>query len=409
MLQLTKPHDVKQPKVVTGLLKSSAKQSNATFASMFASAATVDQKGRNVSLRKGARRCLGSGDGEVVAAVPMKSMPVDIGVETKKRPVESVMERAERRQLERALQQSLSTVPAASTPVKEPRPGAYTEKAPAVFSPGTEARVDIGNLPCIVAASTGFLNAEEKKNLKETKAKHFSFMLSKRTAPLVQHYLGENLALVDAYCLGKDVTKTYISDNFRVYDLMSLLSTRPVSDAVLTSYTQLLQLSTSEVYFVDPLMFTYVVEWDKTSTRPFRSLEWQSYKYIVWPLNIGNWHWTMAVYRNEQNATIFYIDSLNEGSVAAAKEEIPDKLHETLSKMCREANPPISLNPQIEVLLVPRQVRGNNDCGMCVNECCRVIAQNPEGFLRGEVQLEFDTYALRCSQANALLNWFVPV
>ena len=121
---------------------------------------------------------------------------------------------------------------------------------------------------------------------------------------MVQHYLGENLALVDAYCLGKDVTKTYMSENFRVYDLMSLLSTRPVSGAVLTSHTQLLQFSTTKVLFVDPLMFTYVVKWNKSSTRPFCSLEWQLYKYIVWPLNIGNWHWTLAVYRNEDNATI---------------------------------------------------------------------------------------------------------
>ena len=65
------------------------------------------------------------------------------------------------------------------------------------------------------------------------------------------------------------------------------------------------------------------------------------------------------------------------------------------------------MNPEVEVLLVPRQVRGNNDCGMCVNDCCLIISENPEGFLRGEVDINFDTYALRCSQANTLLNMFV--
>ena len=87
-------------------------------------------------------------------------------------------------------------------------------------------------------------------------------------------------------------------------------------------------------------MFTFVVEWDKQSTRPFRDLEWTSFKYIVWPLNIGNWHWTLAVYMNENNATIFYVDSLNEGTEALAKQQIPRELHATLSKMAQESNPP---------------------------------------------------------------------
>ena len=65
------------------------------------------------------------------------------------------------------------------------------------------------------------------------------------------------------------------------------------------------------------------------------------------------------------------------------------------------------MNPEVEVLLVPRQVRGNNDCGMCVNDCCLIISENPEGFLRGEVGLNLDTYAMRWSQVNTLLNKFV--
>ena len=123
---------------------------------------------------------------------------------------------------------------------------------------------------------------------------------------------------------------------------MSLLSTRPVSDAVLTWYTQLLQSTSTEVFFLDPLMFTCVVQWDKQSTRSFRDLlEWTLFKYIVWPLNIGNWHWTLAVYKNEDNATIYYVDSLNEGTEARAKQQIPPQLHATLSKMPQESKPPL--------------------------------------------------------------------
>ena len=58
-------------------------------------------------------------------------------------------------------------------------------------------------------------------------------------------------------------------------------------------------------------------------------------------------------------------------------------------------------------MLVPHQERGNNDCGVCVNERWRIISVNPVEFLWGEVELNFDTYALRCSQADTLLNKFV--
>ena len=105
-------------------------------------------------------------------------------------------------------------------------------------------------------------------------------------------------------------------------------------------------------------MFTYVVQWDKQSTRPFRDLEWTSFKYIVWPLNIGNWPWTLTVNKNEDNASIYYVDSLNEGTKALAKQQIPPQVHATLSKMSRESKPPFTLNPEVEVLLVPCQVRG---------------------------------------------------
>ena len=114
-------------------------------------------------------------------------MPLDMIPDSKPRPIESATERAERRQLEQALKDSLSTSKSAFSRVKEPQLGAYTKQGTVVFSPGTEQRVDISNLPSIKSAGNGFLNEEEKKNLKETKSKHYSFMLSKESHPLVQH------------------------------------------------------------------------------------------------------------------------------------------------------------------------------------------------------------------------------
>ena len=43
---------------------------------------------------------------------------------------------------------------------------------------------------------------------------------------------------------------------------------------------------------------------------------------------------------NEINDAIYYVDSLNEGTEALAKQQIPRELHATLSKMAQESNPP---------------------------------------------------------------------
>ena len=57
------------------------------------------------------------------------------------------------------------------------------------------------------------------------------------------------------------------------------------------------------------------------------------------------------------------------------------------------------------MILVPRQSKKNNDCSPCVNEIARAFARDPEGFLSGEVDLNFDSLSLRFTQAATLLKW----
>ena len=63
------------------------------------------------------------------------------------------------------------------------------------------------------------------------------------------------------------------------------------------------------------------------------------------------------------------------------------------------------LNPNIEGVIVPRQKKGNNDCGICVNEMRRTFARNLDEFMKGNTDLFFDTSIMRCTQANTLLKW----
>ena len=97
------------------------------------------------------------------------------------------------------------------------------------------------------------------------------------------------------------------------------------------------------------------------------------------------------------------MDSLNE-SKEDVLQSIPPLLFEKLS-IFGKSGCIQKFNPDIQVIEVPRQKKGNNDCAMCVNEICKVFAKDPEDFIRGNADLVFDTIILQCSQANTLLKW----
>ena len=61
----------------------------------------------------------------------------------------------------------------------------------------------------------------------------------------------------------------------------------------------------------------------------------------------------------------------------------------------------------MEVIIVPRQVRGNNDSGCCVNDhqLERCVSADPEYFLQGNVDVNFDSISLSCGQAATLVKW----
>ena len=97
--------------------------------------------------------------------------------------------------------------------------------------------------------------------------------------------------------------------------------------------------------------------------------------------------------------------TLNGTDKQAVKDSIPPNLYSILSCLGKSVVPPIQWNKEIEVILVPRQTRKNNDCGPCVNEIARAFARDPEGFMAGEIDVNFDSLSLRCTQASTLLKW----
>ena len=77
-------------------------------------------------------------------------------------------------------------------------------------------------------------------------------------------------------------------------------------------------------------------------------------------------------------STIYYCDSLNGTDLAREKASVPPNLHKIVSLLGESATPTRHWNSDIEVILVPRQQKKNNDCGCCVNEIASAFAHDPE-------------------------------
>ena len=91
----------------------------------------------------------------------------------------------------------------------------------------------------------------------------------------------------------------------------------------------------------------------------------------------GIGHWRCLELKKTQP---FYMDTLNE-SKEQVRASIPNKLVEKLT-IFGTSGCIKSFNPDIQVIMVPRQKKGNNNCGMCVNEMCKTFARDPEEFFR---------------------------
>ena len=91
-------------------------------------------------------------------------------------------------------------------------------------------------------------------------------MRSKRQAPSIAHLLGpKNIQLLDLLETQDNIRKCEINMNFRLFDLMTLLSYNMVTDSVLTCYMHYLSSLFPNVYFVPPELYKYVQDFSKTN------------------------------------------------------------------------------------------------------------------------------------------------
>ena len=158
------------------------------------------------------------------------------------------------------------------------------------------------------------------------------------------------------------------------------------------------------VYYVDPVLYKYCEEFSNTTLVRVET-NWTLHEHIVWPLNLGNNHWVVAMFNSAPGSTIYYVDSLNGTDLEREKQRIPPNLYKVISILGNCLDPPRQWNPEIEVVLVPRQAKHNNDCAACVNEVARAFSRDPTGFVQGDADVMFESISLRCTQAAALMQW----
>jgi len=318
--------------------------------------------------------------------------------------------RAEDRMLQEAIIASLKNDDDPLTPVKAVTDDHLRLSAvynPILLSQGRSAftPLDVENLPSSIH-SHGFsvLGDDEVALIKSTQEGHVRFMRSAKQAPIIAHLLGApNLALIDGLMASGNIRQCEINQNFRLFDLMTLLSYRYTTDAVLTCYMHYLSSIYPNVYFMNPVVYKWVEDYDRTNMAVDEDI--LCHDYMVWPLNLGNNHWVVALTKTAPGSKIFFCDSLNGSDIDQKVQGIPENLIKAFRVLGRSMSPPQEWDENISVLLVPRQHKHNNDCGCCVNEIARAFAHDPENVLAGEIDVCFDSLTLRCTQAACLLKW----
>ena len=144
--------------------------------------------------------------------------------------------RAELRMLQEALKASMEVQTEGLTPVKS-NDGENDSYLP-TYNKLLEAQgksamkaLNVEDLPLSIHSDGfGVLSPEEVDLIHQTKQAHKAFMSSRRQCALIFHVLGEqNVALVDSLISKSDIRKCEINQNFRLFDLIGLLSYRPVT------------------------------------------------------------------------------------------------------------------------------------------------------------------------------------
>jgi hypothetical protein len=137
---------------------------------------------------------------------------------------------------------------------------------PIFTSQGTShlAPLDVEQLPAAIHHD-GYtvLGADEMNLIKNTTDGHTRFIGSSKQAPIIALLLDpNNIAVIDGFLTKSNIRECEIHQNFRLFDLMTLLSYRFTTDAVLTCCMHYLSSVYPNVYFMSPVVYKWMENYD---------------------------------------------------------------------------------------------------------------------------------------------------
>ena len=105
---------------------------------------------------------------------------------------------------------------------------------------------------------------------------------------------------------------------------MTLLSYRFTTDAVLTCYMHSLSSMYPNVYFMNTILYKLVEDYDRSDMTVDGDMMFHD--ELVWPLNLGNNHWVVALMKTAPGRKIYSCDCMNGTDAEKESQSIPVNL-----------------------------------------------------------------------------------
>jgi len=244
---------------------------------------------------------------------------------------------------------------------------------------------------------TGYLTGKELACLPQLLSKHRLFMQDKQVIEEIDLLFSRVEKKALARLLAQDPKTCMVRNNFRLYDLLGLLSTGPVSDHVLTVYQHTLHLSQQEVYFVHPALYKYMNDFDFDKNNVFQHCDWEKRPYIFWPIKLNGTDWVCAVHRNKPGACVFFVDVLQK------EDTLPSNIISILERMTSCSSIPYQLNPV--PIKIPVLQQTSEDSGPCVNAIAALFCEEGASFIADSFSAQFSTVKMRVSQLRKIWDY----
>ena len=133
-----------------------------------------------------------------------------------------------------------------------------------------------------------------------------------------------------------------------------------------------------------------------------------SFDYVLWKLNIGNWHWVAVFHSPAPGSVLHYWDTY--GSKQDRQRRMKDAMGATINRLAEKIDRSwvwdkgCAISEGTSLVHAPEQRKGSNDCGAAVNELGRRL-------VFGESVTSFDLAAngnlYRVRQASEILEFIL--